>query len=480
MSNKNLFINISYNTISNVISLLLGFILNIIIARILQPKQMGEYSYAVWLISFLSIVILLGVPNTLTKYISQFYKEKNKIRFLFYFLVRIVFLTFIFVSSGILIYFFISQKNFDFLIFVVLGYTIASLNGILRSYVSGIEDFKTITINTFITLFLQLILVITFLKKEPSSAKMLEIYLFSLFISTILFFISLKKELKEVFSTTEEMFLEKDEKKKITKYLIFISALMLINMIVWERSEIFFLKIFSTSEGLAFYSIAFTLGYLPNKILTFGNVLLPRMSKFYAEKDFSKISMYYKQLTEFISLLIIPIYIFVFMFASDIVKILYGESYLQVSSILRIIIFAGIISGIATVGSAFIQAVEKVGVSFKIGVFITVINILLDFLLIPKYRSIGAAYANSISQILGCFLGTGYILYNFKFRFPFLKIVKFLVISYIIGKIVKLYFSSFSCIGMFILFFVYILSFSILNYKEIFKNINFIYKSYYE
>ena len=78
MSNKNLFINISYNTISNVISLLLGFILNIIIARILQPKQMGEYSYAVWLISFLSIVILLGVPNTLTKYISQFYKEKNK------------------------------------------------------------------------------------------------------------------------------------------------------------------------------------------------------------------------------------------------------------------------------------------------------------------------------------------------------------------------------------------------------------------
>jgi len=479
MNNKNLFINISYNTISNVISLLLGFILNIIIARILQPKQMGEYSYAIWLISFLSIVILLGVPNTLTKYISQFYKEKNKIRFLFYFLVKIVFLTFIFVSSGILIYLFISQKNFDFLIFVILGYTIASLNGILRSYVYGIEDFKTITINTFITLFLQLILVITFLKKEPSSAKMLEIYLFSLFISTIIFFISLKKELKEIFvsTATKEMFLEKDEKKKITEYLVFISVLIIINMIVWERSEIFFLKIFSTSEGLAFYSIAFTLGYLPNKILTFGNVLLPRMSKFYAEKDFSKISVYYEQLTELVALLIIPIYIFVFIFASDIVKILYGESYLQVSSILRIIIFAGIISGIATVGSAFIQAVEKVDVSFKIGIFITVINIFLDFLLIPKYQSIGAAYANSISQILGCFLGTGYILYSFKFKFPFLKIIKFSVISYIICKIAKLYFSSFSLISMFILFFGYILLFSILNYKEIIKNINFVYKS---
>jgi len=477
---KNLLKNISYNTISNFLSLILGFILNIVIARSLQPKQMGEYSYFVWLISFFSILILLGVPNTLTKYISQFYNEKYKIKLLLCFLFKIVFLTFIFVSFVILIYFFISQRNFNFLIFVILGYIIASLNGILRSYVSGIEDFKTVTINTFVTLFLQLILVITFLKKEPSSGKMLEIYLFSLFASTILFLVSSTKELKEVFGTKEKMFLKKDEKKKIMKYLIFISFLMLINMIVWERSEIFFLKIFSTSEELAFYSIAFTLGYLPNKVLTFGNVLLPRMSKFYAEKDFSKISLYYEQLTEFIALLIIPVYIFVFVFASDIVKILYGENYMQVAYVLKIIVFAGIVSDIATIGSAFIQAVEKVAVSFKIGVFIAVINILLDFLLIPKYRSIGAAYANSISQILGCFLGTGYILYNFKFSFSFLKIVKFLVISYVIGKIVKLYFNSFSCIGMFILFFVYILLFSILNYKEIFKNINFIYKSYYE
>jgi O-antigen/teichoic acid export membrane protein len=478
--NKNLLKNISYNTISNFLSLILGFILNIVIARSLQPKQMGEYSYSVWLISFFSILILLGVPNTLTKYIPQFYNEKYKIKLLLCFLFKIVFLTFIFVSFVILIYFFISQRNFNFLIFVILGYIIASLNGILRSYVSGIEDFKTVTINTFVTLFLQLILVITFLKKDPSSDKMLEIYLFSLFASTILFLVSSTKELKEVFGTKEKMFLKKDEKKKIMKYLIFISFLMLINMIVWERSEIFFLKIFSTSEELAFYSIAFTLGYLPNKVLTFGNVLLPRMSKFYAEKDFSKISLYYKQLTEFIALLIIPVYIFVFVFASDIVKILYGENYMQVAYVLKIIVFAGIVSGIATIGSSFIQAVEKVDVSFKIGVFIAVINILLDFLLIPKYRSIGAAYANSISQILGCFLGTGYILYNFKFSFSFLKIVKFLVISYVIGKIVKLYFSSFSCTGIFILFFVYILLFSILNYKEIFKNINFIYKSYYE
>jgi len=474
---KNLLKNISYNTISNFLSLILGFILNIVIARNLQPKQMGEYSYTIWLISFLSIVILLGIPNTFTKYISQFHNEKHKIRFLSYFLVRVVLLAFIFISFGVFVYFVIFPQNFIFLVFVILGYTIVSLNGVFRSFISGIEDFKTITINTFVTLFLQLMLVIIFLKKEPTSGRMLEIYLISLFVSTILFFISLKKELKEVFGTTEEMFLEKYEKKKIREYLVFISVLIIINMIVWERSEIFFIKIFSTSEELAFYSIAFTLGYLPNKILTFGNVLLPKMSKFYAEKDFSKISIYYKQLTELVALLIIPIYVFMFIFVSDIVRMLYGESYIQVSSILKIIVFAGIISGIATIGSAFIQAVEKVDISFKIGVFITVVNILFDFLLIPKYKSIGAAYANSISQILGCFLGTRYILYSFKFDFPFLKIIKFLVISYILCKITKLYFSSFSLVGMFILFFVYILLFSILNYKEIVKNINFVYKS---
>ena len=63
--------NISFNALNNGITLVTGFILSIVIARLLGPEDMGVYSYCSWLLGFASVFCFLGIPNTNTRYISE-------------------------------------------------------------------------------------------------------------------------------------------------------------------------------------------------------------------------------------------------------------------------------------------------------------------------------------------------------------------------------------------------------------------------
>lgn len=57
------------------------------------------------------------------------------------------------------------------------------------------------------------------------------------------------------------------------------------------------------------------------------------------------------------------------------------------------------------------------------------INLLADYLLIPKYQLIGAGYANLIAQSITVFLIIFYILRKISFNFNFIKIIKIIVIN---------------------------------------------------
>ena len=61
---------------------------------------------------------------------------------------------------------------------------------------------------------------------------------------------------------------------------------LILTMIIWQKSEIFFLKIYSSSEELAFYSLAFNITtYLISIVFIFSAVIFPVYSKYYGEKD---------------------------------------------------------------------------------------------------------------------------------------------------------------------------------------------------
>ncbi|MCX7940618.1 MAG: oligosaccharide flippase family protein [Endomicrobia bacterium] len=438
--------NIGYSTFQTIISFFLSFLIQITVARSLKPANMGHYSFFLWLITFSSTVILLGLPLTLTKYISQFYpQEKDKIiRLIRYFLKYTVIS---FIVGSLVIFVLVNNKLPIGISVVIIGLGMYIFNNILSSIISGLQNFKVLMLSSTLSQAIQLFLVFFILSKFPNINLMITIYLVTLIISIVINLFGeyrWKNLLMPETDVCEDKNLEKTEIKNIIDYYKFVSVILFLDFIIWQNSEVFFLKLYSPVEEIALYSIGFSLAYLPSKIIgsPFGRVLIPFMSSLYGRNEDVRLRETYFNFVKLFSLLLIPTYIFLIFYSDSIIEVLYGSKYIKASIVLRIISFSALIGGIASVGSSYVHAVERPDIIVKINFFVAFINILLNILLIPKFHSIGASFGNTISQVIGCFLGTGYLIYRFGLKFPFVSVLKYLIVS-VIGcyfiNFVKLY-----------------------------------------
>jgi len=437
--------NIKYSFLQNFLSLILGFVISIYVARILRPDKLGEYSYYLWLVSFLNTFIILSLPGTISKYISQWYPNKiENIKFLFKKFGIFHNILCILVSLSIIIFSILFPTKIKYAGLLILLTVLFYTNTILSSIATGLQKFNILMISNLTSLICQFVLIFSILKKFPYPSVMIKIYIFSylfsffiLTISNFNFFIELKK--------IKYLTGEKEIFSKVFSFYKFSVIILILDYIVWQNSEIFFLKLFSSLKEISFYTISFTLAYYPPKIIgsAIGRVAMPYMSSVYGYKEYQKLNLSYNQFTNILSFLLIPIYVFMFFFAKQIIYALYGEEYIYSYKVMIFLLFSGLVGGISSIGSSYIYAIEKPDIIVNIGIKVSIINIVLNLLLIPSYGSVGAAIGNSFSQILACIMGTGYIIKNFKLEFPFLDIVKYLLFSIFLSLISKFFVASY-------------------------------------
>jgi len=92
-------------------------------------------------------------------------------------------------------------------------------------------------------------------------------------------------------------------------------------------------------------------------------------------------------------------------FLSDwVVNLLYGEQYNQAGSVLMIHIWAGVFVGLAVVKGRW-QVTENLTKLYFYGALVSsILNLILNFLLIPAYGIKGAAFATLLSQFSSAYL----------------------------------------------------------------------------
>lgn len=446
--------NIGYSSIQSIGSLILNFFISILVARILQPYKLGEYSFVLWLITFVSTFALLGLPLTLTRYIAQYYPhEKLKIKKFIFFNTKyfLLFLLFLLVVIRFL-YFNKLPINFFILVFILLLYII---NSLFSSILSGLQNFKVLMWSTISSQFVQLVFVIILLSKYPLVKTMVTIYTVCLLVSIIVTLTD-----KRIFDIIKfEKIDSWIENKNVNDYFKTVSILLVLDYVVWQNSEIFFLRFYSPVEEIGFYTLAFSLGYFFSKVVNscLGRVFFPFMSNIYGLGDYDKLKEVYYSYTKYISMVLIPIYIFLFFYVGNLIEFLYGSHYVKVAKVARIIFVSALIGGIVSPGSLYFHTIERVNTMIRIGCFTSVLNILLNFLLIPKYHSTGAAFGNMFAQIVGCVIGTGYyILYRFKLRFPWFYLLKYFVISIVLTILLRQFCNSNKIFWLIILFVGYL------------------------
>lgn len=468
---NSLFKNSVFNFFSQAGLFLSGSVLSIFLARFLGPEQMGQYSYWIWVIAAAGLLMTLGIPQSLTKFIPQYYSGRKDLA------ARIISRAFITQFKLLLIPALISifaliifggtlEKTYLIILATIIVY---SLNALLGGITSGLQKFNSVMrINLAVSFVSPALFLIILLYFRDLNNLLLANLAVSVFTFAGLFFICrtyLNFKLKKL---PENLYTE------IRKYAASVSFIVFLDLILMERSEVFFLRFFSTLDQIAFYSIGFG---LVSKVMLLvpgavSGIIMPKIAWLHGKKDKEGIEGAYFSSSRYLMFITFPV-IFAGLLMVDIpVKLFYGSSYDPAIPVIKVLLFSGGLSAIAAAGSSFLYGTGKQGFILKLALFAVSVNLLLDILLIPRLGALGASYANFTAQVSGVFIGLIYIVGNKKMRFPWkdgFKILMGALAPLPIVFFVRMFFSDFikpDTAGLFFQFcllgFIYIVLYTLL------------------
>ena len=414
-------INIFKNSIWNVILFgsygITGIAISILIARYLGPEMMGEYSFIVWLIGLLVTCIGLGLPNTITKFISEFMGsgDEKAAQVVFAKLTQIQLIIALLITLSLIGIFYpaLSSVKRQYYLIAFVSLTPLCMSAFLTSAFHGVQNFKiTSMVGTGIN-FSQLILVIVCIVFDLGLKGLLAVPIISSGIHTLLLW------KYTTFSISSRFTMPKAQSEKIIKYALSIYWIILLSVIVWQKLEIFFLKLYATSEEIAFYSIAlnitmFMIGFTG----LFSAVIFPVFSNYWGSGDREGIQKIYNKAIKAIVIFYLPICIIVIAIAKPIIAVMYSSEYRAVSFLLIILTASSLFFALGILLTSLIQALNKPEIQAKYVTALALINVLFDFILIPTYGAVGAAIANSSVKIIVFPLWIWVVKKQLGFSFP--------------------------------------------------------------
>ena len=179
------------------------------------------------------------------------------------------------------------------------------------------------------------------------------------------------------------------------------TLLMLLNIVVWDRSDIVFLKFLNSDVSqISFFSVAFNLAeramVFPQ---TFGTAIGATIMAQYG-RDKSRLSSIASASARYMLLCSLPLLLGLAAISSPAIRLVYGVQYIPAIPVLAAASVLAISKPLLLPAQQLLQADEKQGFLVWFGFFCGGIKIALDLLLIPHFAALGAAMANGLAQIV--------------------------------------------------------------------------------
>jgi O-antigen/teichoic acid export membrane protein len=176
-----------------------------------------------------------------------------------------------------------------------------------------------------------------------------------------------------------------------------------VDLVVWSRSENYFLGRYCPAPQIAYYNLAQNLivrltGALPNLLW---RILLPLSAEHHGRMETEKMRKTYRHALRYSAFFVFPTIAICFLAAYELVVIFYGHAYSEAKDCFRILCVGALLSSLAQPGSAVLYASNRQHFILKYGSVLAVLNIALCFLAIPRYGARGAAFCYSFTASLG-------------------------------------------------------------------------------
>jgi stage V sporulation protein B len=406
--------NGTYQTATSISSKIGSIIFTIIIARLLLPELFGLYSLALSTIILFASFTDLGISQTLVRYVSRALakNKKSKAKSYVLHLTRLkFFLTFTAALVLIISAKFISDYYYQKPLFLALLagsiYIIAtSFIGFVEAIFQSSNNFRFPMFKEIFFQVIRLIIVPLAIIFSLSSNVSVKANLFFIvlalaicYLLALVYLLFLAKK-KLGFLSADKESISKKKVKEMNKFCLSISA-MVLSGVFFGYIDIIMLGRFVSGEFIGYYQAAFGLIGSAAPLIAFSAVLFPLFSRISGKR----LERALKKSVRVVFLLSLVALIFTFIFSPAIIRIIYGQDYLQAVPLLRLFSLLFISLTLISTYSSYLISKAKQGIVIRLLIVSTIINVALNYLLIvwllnysPFMAVVGATIATLISR----------------------------------------------------------------------------------
>ncbi len=392
--------NLFLGQVGNVV---IGLINMMILTRVLTTEDMGKYSLFLMVVNLAVQLGLNWSDASVLRHGREEYVKYGKINRSFWARFYLFMPLVILCTVGYLIFY---KKITDYIglptyviFFIILNFLMLSTISYMSNVYRSIDDIKRASYITVIQKLFYLVglgLIYLNILERNIIVAIIAINL-SFLLALIVNLIGFDKS-----KITPYKF-EKAYFRKIWSYswpqLIGFSGLYVINYV-----DLYVIKTYMTLRDVGIYNVAyngFTL--ITGAILLINTLFLPLIVEYKAKKRYDLIIKYFKKIPIFSALWVLMIICGLFL-SNFIITFFFSNKYIESIPSFNVLLIATIFYFVYVSLMPFINAFDLILYNQVFNVIKSVINVILDFILVPKIGIIGAAYGTTISFFVGMIL----------------------------------------------------------------------------
>jgi O-antigen/teichoic acid export membrane protein len=185
-----------------------------------------------------------------------------------------------------------------------------------------------------------------------------------------------------------------------------------ITLIVWFRSEFFFLAHYSTDKEIALYSIAFAASTAVAIIpLGLAKAIAPAFATLYGAGAIERIKNGFGRSMRLLLTATLPITAVAIALGPETLRIIYGNEYRGTATPLTIMLLLLPFLALLHTSVSLLDGLGRQWFPLTFGAIAAVVNLGLAFLLIPRYDAVGAATASALGQLTAALPMIGYAIW---------------------------------------------------------------------
>ena len=384
------------------------FLFTLFITNFFSPENVGRYDFVRSTVMIIGGIALMGTNQAIIYY-SGLLKAKNSmgsIKSIYFKMLKIIAMT---SFAFLFLYLFFSVENK------------AIINSIFNKPDAFNLVFKSFAVLMFFTSTMLNIDTIRAIEKTMMSELYRNIFRYTpVFIGTVVLFFTNRQDLivdvylagffiLSVISSIHVLlffkkgsYTQKNILSYTTKEILKVSTPMAISAMayfVMQSIDVIILAIYEGFDKLAYYSVSVKLATLiALALLSVNIVVAPKIAELYEKKKTKEMQEIIKKSTRIIFIISVVTLLFLVFFSETILG-LFGQNYLVARQALIILIFGQFFNSLSGPGAIYLNMTKRQRVLNKILLTGLIVNIGLNFYLIPSYGISGAAIATLISFI---------------------------------------------------------------------------------